>query len=368
MHIASRAALLLALLGCSAPPAQAPPPATPAIEPVAAPTVAPAPEPIAPASTYLTADFEHRLPRRARIVRYGAIRFALDGPDTGRLDAPTMRDPRFATDDVVAVARPSHVRLVVELIAVRLLVWVPRADLAKLATHRTTLALAPDGAPPASTGVTVDAGFAIDAVDGSSAYFEHDDGLVGFRGWLPLADVDEVYEPSPAPTAPPVEPPTDTQLRPGATILASPTGGEVVARVISAHPVGVYRVGAETADHILIEYAGDDFAARGYVAAGDISAEPPSTLGYGGGFGTGRLGSKNQPIELPRDTCLYADGGDEPIGVVTEKLITHDATNTDGAWHLRLRTSWGPLEVGIRPLDASDPPTAWQVCPPEDDA
>lgn len=295
---------------------------------------------------------------RLAIVQHGPIRFGVDGADTAGHDSPDER-ARDAPAEVVAVARPSHVRIITEAGAVRLLLWVARAHLARVTTHRSTLSLPPDSAPPSHTGVTVDAGFAIDAVDGAQAYFQHHDHAIRFRGWLPLAEVDEVYEPSPPVSAPA----PDTLLRAGAVILSKP-GGQEIARVVSNRELGVHRIEGRSDDHVLIEYRGETFAVRGYVQVGNIAPPAQRAADPVGGWGTGQVTPQTVPIELPRDTCLYGAGVDEPIGVITRKLITHDVVaGDDGAWHLRLWTKWGELELGLRPLDRTNPPSQWQRCP-----
>jgi hypothetical protein len=320
----------------------------------------PVPEEIGPAAEYLVSEFEQRFIRRARIVRYGAVRFALEGEDVGRLDQPReVSEPRWSSE-VVAVARPSHVRVIAREGAFQFLVWIPRGDLATVTTGPTTAALEPGAAPPAGTGVTLEAGFAVGQTQGTVARVEYDDGLIEFAGWVPREELDQVYEPAPARED--VEP--DTMLRPGAAILAAPGGAEV-ARVGDGYELAVRRVGAERAGHVLVEYHDRAFSVRGYVPLEAVTESPPerTTMGIGGG-GMGWGGGHTVPIELPARTCLYWDGVDEPIGVVTEQTKDRGTRGADGAWYVRSPTDWGVLGFAIRPRGnpGAEVPTDWERC------
>ncbi|HUH03094.1 MAG TPA: hypothetical protein VML75_13955, partial [Kofleriaceae bacterium] len=236
-NVVGGAGIVALLWGCggrpTAPRAEAIPEA-PARTPEPAAPRAPVPEEIAPSAEYLLLDFEQRFVRRARIVRYGAVRFALEGEDVGRLDQPReVSEPRWSSE-VVAVARPSHVRVIAREGTFQFLVWIPRADLATVTTGPTTAALEAGAAPPAGTGVTLEAGFAVGREQGAVARVEYDDGVIEFAGWVPRDELDQVYEPARARED--VEP--DTMVRPGAAILAAPGGAEV-ARVGDEYELAV---------------------------------------------------------------------------------------------------------------------------------
>jgi hypothetical protein len=204
-----------------APLSAAPPLAEPARAEAAEP---PEPGPDLPADPYLAPAATRRFPRRALVAKKGPLRFSLTSEPASH--APRL-DPLFTTVEAVVVEeRPRSVRAVLADENLRLVAYVLRGMLLRVATTAAWLSPAAERAPDPAAGVRVAPGIPLTETDrrGPLLRVAGEVDRIRFEGWTGEETVGDVFVPERFPT-----PAADGLLSTGTTIT-SPQG-DVLARL-----------------------------------------------------------------------------------------------------------------------------------------
>lgn len=291
------------------------------------PTPAPAPEPppAQPKRPHRIQPFElvlHGVPdtgvQRARLAAHGLVRLSRDGEWSGG----SWSDPDGRT---IAVAELDGdlVRVLNDEDDARVLVWIHRADLARVTTREIEL----------RAGLVLAAGTPVDGA-----------GRVALEGLEVAAEVPadalgDLWDAAPAVA----REDDDRVVEPGAVIRSAPRAdAEPLARVVDRIKVAT---GASADGWTEVETMGPLVRVRGYVR--DVEARDELTFGTGSGGGYGV--SHSISIELPAGACLYDDVDGEVIGVnlVARTRLAHQGSDT-GWYFVMVNSPWELLRLPVR--------------------
>ena len=329
--------------------------------PIAAVRPPPEVESILPATEYLSDDYADRFERRGRIARWGPLRLSLDGDDLahGGSGGP---DNILWEERVVIVDRGERVRIVDETRVRRLLLWVERADMARLPAAPTILDVDPNEPPFDGMGVTVLPGAPVTfgAQLREFVHVTYGDTSFDAAGWISLSALDEVYTPEP------VEEPALEHVIVRAVQLLDGPGG----RALGAFNLGLgdprVEVLGNRDGYREVAYYGDGFFARGFVESDAVKHIGPSrmgTMGMGGGGGFGI--SDRIRVTLHAGTCLFDTDGDI-VGVILEETTSYGGRDDTGTWYAAVGSDWGIFDIRLQLPEGVEPtgevPTAWGTC------
>ncbi len=353
-----RALGLVLLIACApregATPVVAP---APAIATAAAPAPAPVPS-VAPTGTTLrdrARDADHMLLLDERlafdeavIVRFGAVRFAADGPAVGDDAAPST----WHRVKVVNASDAARLRVVLSFANVSMLLWIDQADVAPQLVRPATLRPSAGAVLDDDDGrIELGPGELVEITaraDGWSAVKTYD----GISGWVPDTELGPVFREQPFPSQG-----TDTWLRAGAALHVRPRGKPLHRPGVSPDVAPADRQRAEVrllrseAQWLEVEYiegCRPTVRVRGWARRRDTEVVGPIPGGFGCGRGAIGLVSKlgafaSAPKQRVAAGTELVDEAGRLVGRVTADVELPRAD--DGS--LRVPSPWGPLPVRI---------------------
>lgn len=354
-------ALFAAACGGTSQPAAAPEPRPEPAKsyvPIAAVKPPPAMETILPATDYLVDDFANAFERRARIAAWGPVRLSLDGDVIAGEGERSPANIQWS-EMVVAVDRGDRVRVIEDGRKWRLLLWVERADLARVPQFATVADIDPNEPPLDGTGVRLLPGAPV-TLGAELSGFVHvtfSDWSFEMKGWLADSALEQIYTPEPV-----SQPDMQHVIIRSVPLLDNPGGRTIGTFNTNAFEPDVEVLGGRDG-HREIVYYSDHFVARGFVENDAVKSVAMGALGLGGGgSGGGFIMSHRIRLTLPAGSCLYDNDG-EIVGVVTEDMDTY-GMRADELWFAAVGSSWGIFDVRIEPTDAPETgvPTEWKTC------
>lgn len=305
--------LAVLLAGCGA-----------ASHPKPAPLVEP-PPPVKPQRAHTIQPFElvlHGVPdtgvRRARLAQHGQVRLSRDGEWSGG----GWSEP---SGIVVAVAEVEGdvVRVLNDEDDARVLVWIHRAELARVTTRDVEL----------RPGLVLGAGTPVD-----------DAGGVTLEGLRVTARVDadaigDLWDAAPVAA----REDDDMALDPGVVIRDAPRDdAEVLAEVVDRVKV---RTGTPQRGWVEVETMGPQVRVRGFVGERAVRDDLTFGTGSGGGYGV----SHSISIEVPEGACLYDDIEGAVIGVNTVARTRLAQQGSDAGWYfVMVNSPWELLRLPVR--------------------
>ena len=312
-------------------------------------TVSPAVPAVVAVADELVDGVAARITKRCLLARRGQVRFfeggdVVSGDGRGEQLAAAMTLP-------VLEERPAGLRVLVENEGVlRLLVFVERADLQRVLTTETVLALAPGAPAGDEAGVRVAAGLPVEekARRGDERKVAGSSGEVAFEGWVPAGAIGEVFEPRALGK--------DSRgglVREGATVVAAP-GGAVIARFLKLGLQGafIHEVEPEpgaAAGFQRVRYATPHVEIRGLVKAADFKLRTPDDASFGGSVGEGAgVGARStRPLigKLETGAPLFAPGHASRVGVALSPLPVFGSGSPDGEGLLDIEFSARPFHA-----------------------
>lgn len=315
----ARALVLIVVAGCAG---QVPAP-EPAIAP---PTRATRPHAVQPVELILRGRPE---------IGVQLARLAVHGEAWLRLGGDPQTSPGWHEVDgaelAVAEVRGDRVRILHDEDDVRMLVWIARGDLARVAVRDVEL----------RPGVVVHAG--------TPVYGERieADGLM-VNGEVDADAIGEVWDA----VAPRVFGETHTLAK--GTPIRAERGSKAEILAVTTQDIEIRLHGAAQRGWREIETTGRQITVRGFVE--EWALDGFGSLGHGSGTGYGS--SHSITIDVPAGTCLYDAVGGEMIGVVTVTRSRLAYRTDDDAWYLLLVNSpWGLLDIPIH-----DGGSGWDRC------
>jgi len=374
----SECVLCLVLAACT------PPNPTDGRIPAAAPPVAPAPV-SAPVSVTLPPDVasitdphslaEHR--QRAWIARYGPIRFAPTAPIAQETADLNERANNVDEPEIVIDARANQARIVTGKRGLRILVWIPFADLVSVPVRIVALRTSAgkqgkfhyeyiggkrltviDPVDDANA-VRVYPGFRFTSVDRRDDDFEvHYKGqLAQFDGFLDSHDFGVVFEPAELAWPPPG---TESRARSNATIVDRPNG-QVIATLRGTQPPyfehEVFVVGEPQHGFtpIMITSPPADessravtrYLIRGWVRSADLGMDEMPHSAYGSISGGIPDSQRSRLVTIAAGTPLRRVPSGPIIGAAVESG-THPADPAPGGGYwVDVYCPWGALQVYV---------------------
>jgi hypothetical protein len=263
-------------------------------------------------------------------------RLGVHGQAWLRLAGPPQSSPGWndVIGGAVAIAEDSgdHVRVLHDDDDVRMLVWIARADLARVLIRDVEL----------RPGVLLRAGV---PVAGATIEWEG----VAVTAQIPADAIGDRWE---AAAPPPSDVETHT-LDTGLAIRTAPSSTAEVLATATA-PIEVRPIGEEQRGWREVETIGPHVIVRGFVEAWHLDGLGTFGTGSGSGYGS----SHSISIDVPAGTCLYDEIGGEMIGVTTMARSRLAYPHEDEDWYLVLVNSpWGLLDVPVHEGDGG-----WDRC------
>lgn len=303
-----RLALLILCFGCGAPPQPA--------------VIAPDPPVVKPKRVHRMQPMELVLQgvpalgvRRAIVDRLGEMRMRPDGPSLTSAGWSAAAHDAIAVADVIG----DDVRIVHEDDDARMLLWIRRADLARVTVRQVELV----------RGVIVEPGTRV--TDQDHVVLEG----VAIQDPVAADAIGDLWEAAP----PALREDGNRTLEASVAIRAAPSDHALQLAVTTDRVV--VHAEADRDGWLVVDTLGPQVRVHGYVRDLDAGLDTFGT-GTGGGYGV----SHAITIDVPAGTCLYDAVGGEVIGVITApraRLANH-ASESDW-FYILVNSPWTLIRV-----------------------
>lgn len=245
-------------------------------------------------------------------------------------------------EELVVEERADAVRVMVEDDDARLLLWVPRADLAWTVARATRVF----GRGPTGVWVLPGAPLAIDGA-GKRVAVTHDDGNVRVRGTIARDALVHTFRATAAPRG----------MTHHATQLHREPGGPLLLH--AEHGVNVRVLGHGPRGWRLVEHVDRYVRAVGWARAADLSDETAELGGIAGGIFGGSTHAAR--LELAPGTCLYSEAG-LLVGVHLDARVRDAHRAGDGRWSVAVGMRWGARDVYVHETHGGADPPRFERC------
>jgi hypothetical protein len=290
--------------------------------------------------------------RRARVARVGAIRFEPGAPPIAIEPAPAGEAEELGAPAIVGAEVAARVQLRIDADAARLLVWIDRADLARVFVKAQALVDPRTGVRGAVARRGAIARVEDDGERGVDV--EVDDGVLSAAGRAPSGSIGTVYD-----ERPPRRTSTETVVASDEVVRAAPDGPPV-ARTAGA--VMVHVLGPPQSGWLEIEIDRPYLYVRGFVRE---TATAPQ-LSVGDVVGASSYEMDDLPtLLLPAGACLYARPGGPIIGVNEAERLRYVRDGGAPGWRrVGVMTAWGLVWPAAHFPEAHGQPTGdFDRCP-----